>query len=223
MRIIGGFFGRSAWGPLWEHLEKARDCLLLLEESMGYFISGNNTKLQEYARKVNRLEKEADTIKENIKQRLTRSIFSTVQRSDIIAWLREQDAIADMCDHLVQLFSLRETRLPLGLEQPLEKLVVRIIQMMDCLIEAVKLFGQMAGKEYAAGELKQLIALIEKTQKGKDEIATEHLGFLRKLFSEEKQIDPVSIFFLREAADKIVRIADRIENIGDLIRQMITG
>lgn len=221
MRIIGGFLGRSAWGPLWEHLEKANDCLLLLKESLACFIAGDNVKLQSYSRRVKKLEKEADTIKENIRQRLTRSIFSTVQRSDIIAWLRQQDGVADECDHVVQLFSLRKTKVPPGLKTPLDKLVISVIQMMNCLVEAVKLFGQMTVKECGPGELNKLTTLIDRTQKGKDEISTQHLSFLRKLFSVEDQLDPVSLFFLREAADKIVRIADRIENIGDIIRHMV--
>ena len=222
MRTIGGLFGRSAWGPLWEHLAKARDCLVLLRSSTESFIAGKYTKLDELARKVARLEKDADTIKENIRQRLSRSMFSSVERSDILAWLRQQDGIADSCEDVVKLFSLRETKVVKELKLPLIRLVDRIVLMMDELIEAVKVFGQIAASEPTKKELDRLSGLIANTQKGKDEVDMLQMEFLKKLFKVEDKMDPVSIFFLRDAGEKISRIADRIENVGDLIRHMVS-
>lgn len=221
MRKIGGLFGRSAWGPLWEHLEKARECVDLLKASIENFISGDTNKLQELARKVARLEKEADTIKENIRQRLSRSIFSSVERSEIMAWLRQQDGIADSCEDIVKLFSLRKTRLVEELEEPLKKIVSRVIQMVGELITAVKRFSEIEVGEVTKPQISELTSLIADTQKGKDEVDTLQLEFLRTLFKVEHNMDPVSILFLMNATDKIARIADRVENVGDIIRHMI--
>lgn len=222
MRTIGGLFGRSAWGPLWEHLAKASDCLKLLKLSVEGFASENYSKLGGLARRAARLEKDADTIKENIRQRLSRSVFSSVQRSDIFAWLRQQDGIADSCEDVVKLFSLRKTRVAKELKLPLRRLVERVSQMMDELVEAVKVFGKMAIGETTKEELNRLNGLIANTQKGKDEVDRLQMEFLKKVFKVEEKLDPVSIFFLKDAGEKISRIADRIENVGDLIRHMIS-
>lgn len=222
MRTIGGLFGRTAWGPLWEHLAKANDCLELLKLSAEHFIGGNYTKLGELARRAARLEKDADTIKENIRQRLSRSVFSSVERSDILAWLRQQDGIADSCEDVVKLFSLRKTKVAKELRLPIVHLVERVTQMMDELIEAVKVFGKMAVGETTKVELDKLSTLIADTQKGKDEVVRLQMEFLKTLFIVEAKLDPVSIFFLKDIGEKIARIADRIENVGDLIRHMIS-
>lgn len=221
MRRIGGLFGRSAWGPLWEHLDKAKECLDLLKTSVEEFIAGHADKLQELARKVTRFEKEADTIKENIRLRLSRSIFSSVERSEIMAWLRQQDGIADSCEDTVKLFSLRKTKVVRELEMPLKKLVSRVIQMADELVFAVKMFGEINLVEVTKSQISELTKLINDTQKGKDDVDTLQLEFLRMLFKAEEKMDPVSIFFLRDTADKIARIADRIENVGDIMRHML--
>lgn len=218
---IGGLFGRSAWGPLWEHLEKARECIDLLKTAVDEFIKGNEDKLQELAKKVTRFEKEADIIKENIRQRLSRSIFSSIERSEIMAWLRQQDGIADSCEDTVKLFSLRKTKVVKELKAPLQKLVLRVIQMSNELVAAVKIFGGMDVSEVTKSEISELNSLIANTQKGKDEVDTLQMDFLKILFKAEQKMDPVSIFFLRDTADKIARIADRIENVGDIVRHML--
>lgn len=218
---IGGLFGRSAWGPLWEHLEKARECIDLIKSSVEEFIAGNEDKLEELTKKVTKYEKEADIIKENIRQRLSRSIFSSVERSEIMAWLRQQDGIADSCEDIVKLFSLRKTKVVKELKAPLMKLVSRVIQMSNELVSAVKIFGQMDVSEVTKSQVSELTTLIANTQKGKDEVDTLQMDFLKALFRAEQKLDPVSIFFLRDTADKIARIADRIENVGDIMRHML--
>ena len=221
MRTIGGLFGRSAWGPLWEHLDKANECLKLLKRATVSFIDNDYKELNKLAKKISKLEKEADIIKENIRARLSRSLFSSVERSDILAWLRQQDGIADNCESIVKLFSIRKTVLAKELKLPLERLMNKVISIMDDAVEAVKLFCKTIDNEPSKKELDKLHSAIAKTQKGKDEASNLQIEFLKKLFGIEMEIDPISIVFLKDATEKIARIADRIENVGDLIRHII--
>jgi predicted phosphate transport protein (TIGR00153 family) len=222
MRNIGGLFGRSAWGPLWEHLEKAKECMNLLGVSIDEFIKGDVHKLHELADKVAKHEKEADVIKENIRLRLSRSIFSSVERSEIMAWLRQQDGIADSCEDAVKLVSLRKTEVVKDVEAPLRKLFSRVELMADELIKAVKIFGEIDISEVTKEQIHELNKLVDDIQKGKDDVDSLQMDFLRAVFNAEDRMDPVSIFFLRDIADKIARIADRIENVSDIIRHMLT-
>jgi len=222
VRNIGGLFGRSAWGPLWEHLEKAKECVSLLGSSIDEFIAGDMDKLQNIADKVTKYEKEADVIKENIRLRLSRSIFSSVERSEIMAWLRQQDGIADGCEDTVKLISLRKTKFVKEIESPFKKLFERVEQMITELIKSVKIFGEMDVSEVTKEQIHEINKLIDYVQNGKDEVDSLQMDFLRKLFSAEEKLDPVSLFFLRDVAEKIARIADRIENVSDIIRHMVT-
>lgn len=222
MRTIGGLFGRSAWGPLWEHLEKGKECIDLLGQSIDEFIEGNTDKLQNLADKVTKYEKEADVIKENIRMRLSRSIFSSVERSEIMAWLRQQDGIADSCEDAVKLLSLRKTTVVKEVRAPLKDLFGRVEKMAVQLIKAVKIFGEIDFSEVTKQQVNELTEIINDIQKGKDDVDSLQMAFLRVLFKEEEKMDSVSIFFLRDTAEKIARVADRIENVSDLMRQMLT-
>jgi len=221
MRTIGGLFGRSAWGPLWEHLEKSKECIDHLKDCIEEFISGDMDKVRDLSKKVAKLEKDADTIKENIRSRLSRSIFSTVERSEIMAWLRQQDGIADSCEDAAKLLSLRRTKVIGELVEPLRALVDRTKKMAEDLVKAVKIFDSMQVNEVSQAQIKELTEIIDETQKGKDDVDTMQMELLETLFKSEHKMDPVSIFFLRDIADKIARVADRIENVGDIIRHML--
>lgn len=218
---IGGFFGRNAWGPLWEHLAKCRDCLESLKTIIDYFFEEKYSRLDELAEKTAKLESDADSIKENIRQRLSRSVFSSVERSDIIAWLRQQDGIADSCEDLAKLLSLRKTKLVKELKQPMDNMLKQILFMMNELIEAVKIFCDMSIKETGQEEQDKLLNYVDNTQKGKSELDKLQMDFLKTLFSAESRLDPVSVFFLKDAGEKLARIGDRIENVGDIVRHMV--
>ena len=88
---------------------------------------GDEATLRAAREKVFDLESQADAIFDNLSSRLSQHKFLPVHRHDLIAVLREQEAIADTAQDIAGLAELRTMTLPPTLREPLLDLVRRVL------------------------------------------------------------------------------------------------
>ena len=112
VRKIGGLFGRSAFGPLYEHMAQVVKTTRLLRQLAGRAVTGDHEQVRAMARSIDQEEAVADDIKEEIRRQLSDSIFTAVERSDTLLLLGLQDDVADNANDTGKLLSVRETSLP---------------------------------------------------------------------------------------------------------------
>lgn len=102
MKTIGGVLGRSPFGPMHEHMMKVNNCLKMLRPLIEHFLKGDYQKVADCSKRISKLEHEADMIKVVIKKSLSRSLFVSMERADILSCLKEQDGIADSCEDVAR-------------------------------------------------------------------------------------------------------------------------
>ncbi len=223
MKTIGGLFGRSAFGPLYEHILKANDCVNMLKSAVEKFIKKDYKRLEDVVVKVSKLEHDADIIKEGIRESLSRSIFTAVNRNSILALLKEQDAIADSSEDLVKLLSVRQTRVPPELEKNLRELTDKVIGAVSTVCKASKALCAASEGAPSALEAEKIMGIVEKTRKIEWETDNLQFDFIRKLFDVEQELDPVSVIFLMNIARQLGMVADHAENAADSIKRLLGG
>jgi len=223
MKTIGGLFGRSAFGPLYEHILKANDCVNMLKSAVEKFIKRDYKELKEIVGKVSKLEHDADIIKEGIRQSLSRSIFTAVNRNSILALLKEQDAVADSSEDLVKLLSVRQTRVPPELEKKLRELTAKVVGAVSTVCKASKTLCVASEGAPSTLEAEKIISIVEKTRKMEWETDNLQFAFIQKLFDIEQELDPVSVVFLMNIARQLGMVADHAENVGDSLKRLLGG
>ena len=110
MGRIGGLFGRSTMGPIAEHLLKCQECVDILEELIDRFVTGKS--VGDLAERINRCESDADLIKNEIRRNMTPSVWSAVERAEVVRLLGKEDDIADGAAAIAQLLKVRKTACP---------------------------------------------------------------------------------------------------------------
>ena len=223
MKTIGGLFGRSAFGPLYEHILKANDCANMLKSAVEKFIKKDYKGLAEIVARVSKLEHDADIIKEGIRESLSRSIFTAVNRNSILDLLKEQEAIADSCEDLAKLISVRETEVPGELEKNLVELTAKVIETVSIVCEASKGLCVASESDPSAHAAEKIMDIAEKVSRAEWETDNLQFVFIQKLFKIEQKIDPVSVIFLMNIARQLGAIADHAENVGDSLKRTIGG
>lgn len=221
MRTLGGIFGRSPMGPLYEHMMRVMDCLTELKPLMTKFIKEDFQSLKSQSRKISKFEHKADQIKDEIKVSLTKSFISAINRSDILTLLKEQDAIADSCEALANLLVVRNTHVPTSVSKPLMFLTDKVVQSVSLLCEANKEIEKSMRKENHA-QRKKLIDKIKQIQKTEWETDELQLKIHQQIFSIEDELDPVTIIFLMDVVRKLGWIADHAENTADVLHRIVT-
>ncbi|HHN46065.1 MAG TPA: DUF47 domain-containing protein [Planctomycetes bacterium] len=220
MGKIGGFFGRSALGPLNEQMIKVRETV---EELPGLFdavFAADAQALCASAAAIDRLEGQTDDIKDEIRNNLSRSFFSSVERSDVLSLVKVLDTIADRCSDLAKFAALRPTRIP-------EHLQPRIREIEQTVVKCVKSLAAAMG---AIRELEERQALKHETPRIEEMLRSvalnEHLAdraeqaALEALFTCEKELDPVSVIFTLRLIEATGRVANAAENVSDGLRHL---
>jgi uncharacterized protein len=222
MSLIANLFGRSPIRPMQGHMKAAVACareVLPFAEAMA---AGDAAGMERHRNEIERLEHEADGIKNEIRSHLPRRFFMAVERRDMLEILEAQDSIADVAQDVAELAVLRGMTVPAPLREPLLVLVRRVVdtcshaeRVIDELDELVETgFGEreVARVEQMLGEL------------GRLESETDELGkaALRVLFGMEDELG-VSALFWYKLIRWIGDMADYAERVGNRLRLLIAS
>jgi len=219
--ILGDLFHRSPFAALHQHLEKVKECCDQLPLLMKAFGEQDSMELPRRVEKISHLEHEADIIKNGIRERLPYRMFMSVNRSDILTFLKQEDAIADSVEDIARLIEMRKTLVPPGLKDELMKLVDKVLETIDALITAcshIKILSQSSFSQFEEEKVSELIGVIDRSEFEADVIQQ---NCAKKMFKMEKKIDAISIFFLMKIIGELGSVADHAQDTGDHLRCMI--
>jgi predicted phosphate transport protein (TIGR00153 family) len=177
----------------------------------------DQNRVREIAEKIDKIESEADEIKNGFRLTLPKSIFLPVARRDLLVLISEQDSIADSVENIAGILIAREMVVPEAIRDLLGELIqgtidtynkaLKVIEELDTLLDVG--FG---GKYSSI--VTDMIVDLKQTEEITDDVAKE---LNRALFSIEDQLKPVAVVFLYKLIKEIGEVANHSENVGDRI------
>lgn len=96
MSLIGDLFGHSPIRPMQEHMRAAVECARQILPLFEEMVAGDMAAVAARHQQIDRLEHEADRIKNEIRSHLPKRMFLAVERRDMLEILDYQDSIADV-------------------------------------------------------------------------------------------------------------------------------
>jgi len=221
MRKIGGLFGRSAYGPLYEHALKVQDCLRLLTPLVRAFVECDYEQVGRLAEQIHHSESQADEIKNDIRRKLSHSFLHSVERAEMLFTLKAQDDVSDSCEDVAQLLEIRRTHVPGRVAGQALKLAQQVINVGLVLVE---IDGKLPGLEEASFPdegIREVSDLFDRLRREEHDANLQKQEALRELFRSERELDPVSVMFLMQTMEQMAAIANAAENTADCIERMI--
>ena len=220
MATYGGLFGRNPFDPVHEHALKVQDCLGPLVRVINAFIDGERDRLLQECERIRRLEGEADYIKNELRRQLTRSMFSRLERSDILALVNVQDDVSDGCEAAAILMEARRTASVPSLATPLSKLAEQVAVVGRMLPEITQLLREHPRPGTFSEKLSNHAIDVHQAS---FEAASLVRDFLKRLFAVESELDPVSVVLLMRLAETLGAIAGSAENVADCAVRIASG
>lgn len=223
MSILSSLFGKGPFKPLVEHANKVKEVLDIFKPMIAAFLDGDHATLRKLHNDVSRLEHEADEVRNNVRGALTKAMFLPVNRSDILAFLHQQDDIADSVEDVSVMFTLKTVRLHDELKPLFSEFVNKTFEAASCILEGSIGMDDLLEASFDGPEADSIINIAEKV--GQLEWETDRIQrrFLRKLFELENEVSPVDIIYLMRLAQQIGEIADHAENTANFLAMMIAG
>ncbi len=218
---IASLLGSSPFKPLQMHMEKVRECIAEVPGLFDALIARDQERLTAAKEKIFDLEHEADSIENDIRARLPKSLFMPVDRRDLLELLEMQDSIADTAQDIAGLMMERDMSVPPDMGEPLQKFVQRCVDTCNqaaTIIEELDELIEMGFRGIRADKVEEMVEELGRVEDETDEMG---MALSRSLFAQEESMNPVSVMFWYQIIQWIGDLADYAEKVGDRMRLMI--
>jgi predicted phosphate transport protein (TIGR00153 family) len=222
MGLIQELFGKSPFGPLFEHTKKVHGCVKFVRPLMEALIKEDHEEVHRLQDQVSKLEYEADLLKHEIREQLPRKFFLPVSREELDSFLRFQDRIADYVEDFAVILLIRETKVHPDLHQDFFEFVDQVLQVSNTLLEAAQEMLNLVETGFGGGHARAVLTKIEGL--GQEEWKADRMmrATSIKMYKLEGELDAMTLLFYEKILKALGAIANEAENIGDLLRTMIT-
>jgi predicted phosphate transport protein (TIGR00153 family) len=218
--LMGKLFARSPIRPMQEHIKASVTCVrevLPLFEDMA---AGATDRLPGHRERIDRLEHEADAIKNEIRSHLPKRLFMAVERRDMLEILDFQDSIADVAQDIAALADQRQMTIPTPLAEPLLALVRRVISACEHAERMINELDELVETGFGAREsarVEEMANELNRIETDTDDLAER---CARQIFAMEQELGIATVFWY-ELVKLVANLADYAERVGNRIRLLI--
>ncbi len=221
MSIITKLIGKSPFEPLYQHMLKVKECVDLVRPLIDALLVGKRDEVEKIAEKIYKAEHESDMVKKEIRNNLPKGLFLPVNRGDILNFLKEQDKMADSAEDLAVLVTLRKMEVPEEFKAELKALVDKVLKACETAMLVSSEIKILAETSFGGSEAEKVMEIIEQLKHEEWEADKAQMKLARKMFSIEKNLDPVSVMMWMLVFKEIGSLANHAENVGDQLRMML--
>ncbi len=214
-------FTKPPFELLQMHLNKVIEGVELMRETIIAYCDKDFEKAEELAVKVVIKEREADEIKNLIREHLPRSLFMPVGRGDFLDYLREQDHIIDRAEDVASALMLRDIYMPQCIKDSIKNLTDNVVEVVELVPETLNSMIELVNSSFLKRKEEKVHENIVKLDKKEDITAHLEVEVMKCLFEEEEVFSFGEFYVLIDVVKQLAKIADHAENCGDRIRCMI--
>ena len=218
---FANLFGKSPFSALQSHMKVVLECVHEVPPLFESLAKGDDETLKQIKDRIFEREAEADRIKNELRNRLPKSLFMPVDRRDLLDVLQMQDSIADTAQDIAGLLIERPMGFPEFLQEPMFALAHRCVDVCELSAEIIGELDELLAMGFRGREATRVEEMVEALNKLEDE--TDELGIelSRCLFQHEDEIKPVSVMMWYQMIQWVGDLADYAEKVGDRLRLLI--
>ena len=221
MKALAALFGRSPFKPVQEHMEKARACVERIPALIGAVADGNMPEFDRLNREIYDLESEADGVKNDIRGHLPKSIFLPIDRRELLEIVEVIDSIADTCQDLGSLLSLRRLSCHEDLKEPLNQLVSDACRVCHEAADIVQEFDELVESSFGGEEAEKVLAMIENLNQDETVADSSELAAMKIVVGLENEIGAVEVLLWMRVTAKLGDLANGAERMANRLRLLI--
>jgi predicted phosphate transport protein (TIGR00153 family) len=196
------------------HMQKVLECVVEFEKGLSFLIEEKNIDLAlKVFFRVNELEHQADGIRRNILNMLSKAELTPTIRENLTHLVKRIDDVANAANASARILIYMNQADFLKLDNEVHK---KILEMVGLSVEAVKKLNIMVHKLLDGKE--------EETQKLGEEVNTLehkcdeiHFAINRILVSNNPNINPFSAIEIHNCISELENISDNAEEVADYI------
>jgi predicted phosphate transport protein (TIGR00153 family) len=217
MSLIANLFGHSPIRPMQEHMKAAVECARQILPLFEEMVAGDMAAVAARRREIDRLEHEADRIKNEIRSNLPKRMFLAVERRDMLEILDNQDSIADVAQDIAEIADLRGIVVPEVLASAFLELVRRVVSACEQAERVINELDELVETGFRGREVARVDQMIEELSRMETHTDELEERVQKLLFGIEDELGISAVFWYR-LIDDVGEMADYAERVGNRLR-----
>lgn len=221
MRSIMKVFGRSPFVPLQMHMEKVAECIDYIPQVLDAHRRQESEIVQSLAKKISRLEHEADNIKYDIRNSLPRGLFLPVNRANLLQILSIQDSIANSAENIGVLLTFKKIASFDEFEIKFDDLTSKCLEAFKLARKIINQLDELLETGFGGVEAQTVRGLVDMVAFKEHEADVVQGELLRELLAHEDTVSYGDFFLWTKIIRQVANIADRSEKLAVTVRMTL--
>jgi predicted phosphate transport protein (TIGR00153 family) len=214
-RSLSGLLRGSPFKPIQEHMRVVFSCVCLIPPLFDAVYREDAQQVIDFSSQIKELETKADKLKSTFRLNMPKSLFLPVDRKDLLSLIGDQDKIADTTEDIGKIFLYRDMTVPEGIKELLDELLEGTMEISAAARQMIEELDELLEVGFAGREIDKVTRMIAGVRRSEHNIDDVVHRINRKLFSIEKDLDPLTAMFWYRIIDLVAHISDQSENLAD--------
>lgn len=223
MTSILNIFGRSPIKPIEEHMSVVANCVSELTAFFKAVFSGEWQTAEIVQQKISALEHDADTIKRDVRTNLPRKMFTSIDRSDLLALFLEQDLLANRAKDIAGIILGRRMVFPNHIQASFMIYLDRSIDATFQARTAINQLDELQEVGFSGKEVRIVEHMIAQLETIEHETDVMQIQLRRTLQTLETEWPPVDIMFLYRIVEWVGDLADQAQKVGARLQILLAS
>ena len=221
-KTIFDLFAKSPFGPLQDHMRKVMDCASLIPDLYRALEEQDENNFNNLVDRIKSAEYEADKIKNDIRGDIPKTIFTPVDRDDLLVVLSAQDSISDYAEDVAVLLSLKPLPFPATIRNEFWKFLDQVMTTVNQYAHINEQLDELMEASFGGAEAGKVEEMINNL--GREEYKTDRLQheLIRKLLSMEKEIGTLNVIMWMKVLKATGNMANSAETVGNRLRLFLS-
>ena len=218
MRTIAKLFGRSPFVPLQSHMAKVRACVDKIVEIFDALVHDDYERVDTLAKIISELEHEADQVKYDIQNHLPKKMFLAVDRSKLLDILSTQDSIADKCENIAVLLTLKQIPMPQVLHEKFKLYLKKIVEAFYAVHDIIDQFDELVETRFGGVEAERVKQMVDDVAYKEHEVDLIQRDLLKVLFSLDDQMSISEFHIWNHIVQQVSELSNVSERLANRVR-----
>ncbi|GAA3699449.1 TIGR00153 family protein [Oceanisphaera sediminis] len=222
VNTILGLFAKSPIKPLQKHVIKVHEAAQQLVPFFDAMWEQDWEQAEIIQRRISQLEREADTLKREIRLKLPRGLFMPVERTDMLELLTQQDKIANKAKDISGRIIGRQMGIPPQLKPAFMDYLSRCIDATAQAAKAIDELDELLETGFKGREMDLVSEMIHQLDLIEDDTDVMQAKLRKQLQAIEDGYNPIDIMFLYKILEWVGDLADQAERVGARLELMLS-
>lgn len=211
---ILGVFAKSPIKPLEKHIRIVTKCSGQLVPFFKACAENDWEKATKLRKNISEIEKEADSLKREIRLELPGGLFMPVDRADLLELLTQQDRIANKAKDIAGRVIGRQLQIPESLQEDFLLYLTRCIDATEKAADAINELDDLLETGFGGREITLVEKMIHQLDAIEDDTDSMQIKMRSNLMALEETLNPVDVMFLYQIIEWVGDLADLAERVG---------